>query len=143
MTLEYIRNQSKLPAIVERLIPSKPFPKRSDMFALFDIVYLDPGAHQIGFVQTTSWGQRSAHKKNMLSGAGDTTAVLQALMAMGNAVVELYGWRKVGNFWEVTVERLETESGLLGDPRLVFVAVEAPSMRAVRAEARRRRSGGV
>jgi hypothetical protein len=137
-TLEYIRAQGRLPWIVERLIPSKPFMKRVDCWNLFDIVYLDAGSKQIGFVQTTSWAQRSAHKKTMLSGTPEMNAVLQALLAMGNAIVELYGWRKVGNIWEVSVERLETESGLLGDTRLTFVAVEAPSMAAVRADARKR-----
>jgi hypothetical protein len=140
-SMEYIRAQGRIPWVVERLIPTgMPFPRKQDLWNLFDIAYVDPGSNRAGYVQTTSWAQRSAHKKKMLSGEGDTGVVLQTLMAMGNVDVELYGWRKVNNLWEVTVERLETESGLLGDTRLTFVAVEVPTMKAVRAEARRRAS---
>lgn len=128
-------------AIVERLIPSKPFPKRSDMFGLFDLVWLDPGSKQIGFVQTTSWAQRSAHKKKMLAGEGDTAMVLATMLAMGNGHVELYGWRKVGGFWEVSIERLWSIPALLGGDGLAFRPIEAPTMKAVRAEARRRAAG--
>jgi hypothetical protein len=139
MSLEYIRNYGRLPEIVERLIPTgQSFPKRHDAWNLFDLIWLDPATKQIGFVQTTSWQQRSAHKKKILAGEGDTTAVLKTLLAMGNAVVELYGWRKdeCGK-WEITVERLECIHELLGD-RLQFSAVDAPTFKAVRALARAR-----
>jgi hypothetical protein len=135
-SLEYIRAQGKLPWIVERLIPSKPFMKRVDLWNLFDIAYLDPATNEIGFVQTTSWAQRSAHKKKMLSGEGETSAVLGVLLAMGNAHVDLYGWRKEQGKWQVTVERLEQTPMLMGTNCYDFAPVDVPSMKEVRAQAR-------
>jgi hypothetical protein len=139
MSLEYIRNSGRLPEIVERLIPTgQAFPKRHDAFGLFDIIWLDPKTKEVGFVQTTSWQQRSAHKKKMLAGEGETTSVLLTLLAMGNAYVELYGWRKDDRGkWEITVERLVRIVELLGD-RLEFVAIDAPTLKTVRAQARAR-----
>jgi hypothetical protein len=141
MSLEYIRAQGRIPEIVERLIPTgQSFPKRHDAWGVFDIMWVDPATKEMGFVQTTSWQQRSAHKKTIisLSTEGDTALVLQVLLARRDTHIELYGWRKDDhNKWEISVERLECTHELLGD-RLQFVAVDAPSMKEVRAQARAR-----
>jgi hypothetical protein len=138
LSLEYARAQGKIPEIVERLIPTgQSFPKRHDAWGLFDFMWLDPVAKQIGFVQTTSWQQRSAHKKKMLSGDGETTAVLQTLLAL-NAHVELYGLRKdARGKWEITVERLVRTADLLSEG-MEFVAIDAPTFKQARAQARAR-----
>ena len=66
MSLEYIRAQGRVPEIVERLIPTgQSFPKRHDAWGVFDIMWIDPATKEMGFVQTTSWQQRSAHKKTI------------------------------------------------------------------------------
>jgi hypothetical protein len=138
-SMEYLRGLGRVPWVVERLIPTGgPFPKKQDLWNLFDIAYVDPATNRAGYVQTTSYAQRSAHKKKMLSGEGETGIVLRTLLAMGNVDIDLYGWRKDDHDkWQVTVERLVRADDLLSE-RMEFVLVDAPTFKAVRAQARAR-----
>jgi hypothetical protein len=137
--MEYIRALGRIPWIVERKIPSGgSFPKSQDLWNMFDVAAVDPSTNRISFVQTTSWAQRSAHKNKMFSGEGDTTTVLRTLLAMGNVDIDLYGWRKDDHGkWEITVERLVRTADLLSEG-MEFVAIDAPTFKQARAQARAR-----
>jgi hypothetical protein len=138
-SMEYLKALGRIPWVVERLIPTGgPFPKKQDLWNLFDLAAVDPSTKRITFVQTTSYALRSAHKKKMLSGEGETTTVLRTLLAMGNVDIDLYGWRKDDHGkWEITVERLVRTADLLSEG-MEFVAIEAPTFKEVRAQARAR-----
>jgi len=141
MTLEYLRANGKLPAIVERLIPSKPFMQRKDLFGLFDIEYFDPITDETGYVQSTGHAGRSEHKKKMLATADEPVSILRLILRKPNAHADLYTWRKNDRGrWEVTVERVVKANVLaLNDGSLqplVFEEIGVPSMAAVREKVR-------
>jgi uncharacterized protein (DUF2249 family) len=141
MTLEYIRAQGKIPWIVERLIPSKPFMKRVDLFNLFDVVYFDPAADEAGYVQSTGHAGRSEHKKKMLETADEDPSILRLILRLGNAHADLYTWRKSERGrWEVTIERVvHDESRLQMDDEplpLTFEICAVPTMAVSRARVR-------
>jgi len=140
LSLEYLRLQNKVPWIVERLIPSKPFPKRVDLFNLFDLLYLDPDLQQIGFVQTTSWTNRHSRKKKMEAGGEP----FRVLWSMPSARTELHAWRKVDGRWEVFVweSRFSYTPFSQGDGGMVILqSVQVPTMAEARAMARARERG--
>lgn len=139
MTLEYLRNREVLPGIVERLIPSKPFPKKVDLWNLFDLIYLDPVTNETVYIQVTSDGCRSEHKKKMLATAEENPSVLRIILAQENAHSDLYSWRKEKNRWEVTVERVAAQGNLLGKPdTLLFEPVGVPTAASLREKMRER-----
>lgn len=146
-TLDYLRMNGKLPWKVERLIPSKPFPKKVDLWNLFDLIYLDPVTLQTGYVQVTSWACRSDHKKKMLATADDPYSILRIILRQGNAHADLYSWRKENCRWDVCVERVVKVGVDLSDDGerimhtlkpapLTFEPVPVPSMAASREKVR-------
>jgi hypothetical protein len=141
LTLEYLRNSGKIPAIVERLIPSKPFMKRSDMFGLFDLVYFDPETNETGYVQSTSHAGRSEHKKKMLATSDEAPYILRLILRKPLSHAELYTWRKNDrNRWEVLVERVVEGGELFADPMpLIFEKIAVPTMAASRERERETR----
>ncbi len=138
-TLEHLRANGKVPAIVERLIPSRPFMQRKDMFGLFDIVYFDPETGETGYVQSTGDAGRSEHKRKMLATADEPPYILRLILKKGNAHADLYTWKKNDHGrWEVRVERVVRKESLLDVQELAFEDVGVPSMAASRAVARER-----
>jgi hypothetical protein len=121
----------KLPWQVERLIPSQPQMKKVDLWNLFDLVYLDPTAKKIGFVQTTSWSNR-AHRKRKLEDQGQ---ILFLLHSIPGAMTELHAWRKIQGEWTIRVYSTTLDS----KGEAVLKDVPHVAMKDVRAKVRKRK----
>lgn len=139
LTLEYLRALEKMPWSVERLIPSKPFPRKQDLYNIFDVVYLDGEHNQVGFVQTTSLANRSAREHKMIENA----EVMYALAMIPGAVTELFAWyrKKVGEQqqWDVRIWRSRLEYGPDQKDHVILEEVYAIPMSDARARARRKK----
>jgi hypothetical protein len=136
LSLEYLRGLGVIPAMVERIIPmpTMPFPKKQDLFGIFDILYLDPGLLQVGFVQVTSWACRRDHIKKM----EDHGETIRILWSIPSARTILHAWRKVGRLWEINVWETRFEYVQGGQDRVALQLVQAPAMAEARAMARTR-----
>jgi hypothetical protein len=151
MTMEYLRAQGKIPWPVERLIPihALPFPKKVDLFNLFDVLYIDPAKLEIGFVQITSHAGKSGHKKKMLSRdplpklTMSPADIMHILHQIPGVRTELHIWRKIERNWNVEVLVTNLDADLLGLDQVRLEPVLAPSMKEARAMARERDPGGV
>lgn len=133
LSLEYLRCLGMRPAVVERSVPSKPFPTKQDLFGVFDIVFIDKERRQIGFVQTTSWTNRHGRIQKMEAAAD----VIFELHAIPSAVTELHAWKKVANAWEVSVWRTHVTYGPDQKDHVELERVFALSMKQARAKARK------
>jgi hypothetical protein len=139
LSLEYLRKQGMKADVVERIIPSKPFPKKHDLFNLFDIIAIDTGEsgrdHKcVRFIQTTSASNRASRRNKMEAEA----AVMFALQAIGSPVsVELHSWSKRGASYELIIETTWTEYGSDGRDHVGLLRIAHRSMKEVRAEWRK------
>jgi hypothetical protein len=149
LSMEYLRARGTMPWVVERRIPitlgknapdafkGKTPSKLVDLFAVFDLVFIDRERHQVGFVQTTSWNNRRAHILKMEAQAD----VMFALAVVPGAVTELHAWRKIEGRWEVKVWRTAVEYGPDQKDHAILTEWAMPSMKEARAEARERERG--
>jgi hypothetical protein len=121
LSLEYLRGMGYEVGIVERMIPSKPFPKKVDLFNIFDLVYVSKENfnNHIGFVQTTSASNRSHRREKMK----EHLSTMQALGFSGARVL-VHSWKKKQNRWEILVESFDGERSFVVDlmsPKMVDV----------------------
>lgn len=98
-----LRKLGYLVDTVERTIPAnegRHFTIRKDLFGLIDSLALLNG--QLLAVQSTSHTQLSKHLRDYTTIA-EKRAALRAWLSAPTRSFELWGWRKVGHRWIVTV----------------------------------------
>lgn len=76
---------------------------RRDLFKFIDIIAITPDG--ILAVQSTSHAQLGAHRRKIVHTDEIRDAV--AAWAVAGAMFKLWGWRKVGNRWQVTEQEVD------------------------------------
>jgi hypothetical protein len=131
LSLDYLRGQGFLSEVVERMIPSKPFPKKKDLFDFVDIVSIQND--NVVFIQTTSTSNKSARIRK-IEQRDIATKFYEVHRA---ARVHLHCWKKVGRTYEVTVYDLDCVYGPDQKDHVNPVPYAGPTMADVRARMRR------
>lgn len=100
-TLRWLRAEGYIAAVVEKWNPHARI--RQDLFGFADILAME--YRQTHFIQCTAYASMSSRRKKMIA-----EPMVREVLARGG-VVQLVGWKKVGNRWHPCVERLGCTPG--------------------------------